>query len=95
MLCFCFSHEHMSRHLVDGGAHTALQHHLQHLGVRRVLVGGEGELLSLLLHVLDRHLHGDEDDLEKSREREKRHVSFFHVHTEQETGGRHAPPLCG
>lgn len=52
-------------YLVDGGAHAALQHHLQHLGVGRVLVRGEGELLRLLLHVLNCDLDGHQDDLGK------------------------------
>lgn len=55
----------LNRHLVDSCPHAALQHHLQHLGVCRVLVSGKGELLSLLLHVLDGHLNGDKNDLEK------------------------------
>lgn len=52
-------------HLVDSGAHAALQHHLQHLGVCWVLVCCEGQLLRLLLHVLNGHLNGDKNDLEK------------------------------
>ena len=43
--------------LVHSGPHRALQHHLQHLGIRRVLLSGEGQLPSLLLHVLDGYLH--------------------------------------
>lgn len=54
-------------HLVDGGSHGALQHHLQHLGVGRVLVGGEGQLLGLLLHVLYGHLDGRGDNLRTGR----------------------------
>lgn len=46
------------QYLVHSGPHRALQHHLQHLGVGRVLLGGEGQLPCLLLHVLDGHLHG-------------------------------------
>lgn len=58
----------VSKHLVDSGAHRALQNHLQHLGVCRVLVCSEGKLLSLLLHILNGHLHGDKNDLENQRQ---------------------------
>jgi len=51
-------------YLVDGRAHGPLEDHLQHLGVGGVLVRGEGQLLSLLLHVFDRHLDGRGYDLE-------------------------------
>ncbi|KAG7265867.1 hypothetical protein CRUP_016130 [Coryphaenoides rupestris] len=50
-------------YLVDRGPHRALQNHLQHLGVSWVLVRREGQLLGLLLHVLDGHLHWHQDDL--------------------------------
>lgn len=65
---YIISCTYLNRHLVDSGAHTALQHHLQHLGVCRVLVCGKGEFLSLLLHVLNGHFHGDKNDLEKRRQ---------------------------
>lgn len=49
--------------LVDSGANTALQHHLQHLGVGRLLVCGQKQLLCFFLHVLNGHLHRDQNDL--------------------------------
>lgn len=52
-----------NRHLVDCSAHTALQHHLKHLRVCRILICGKSELLSLLLHVFNCHLHGDKNNL--------------------------------
>lgn len=61
----------VNRHLVDSGAHAALQHHLQHLGVCRVLVCGKGQLLRLLLHVLNGHLNGDKNDLEKKTQQQQ------------------------
>lgn len=54
---------HLQRTLVDGRTNGSLQDHLQHLGVSGVLVGGEGQLLRLLLHVLYRHLDGRRDNL--------------------------------
>lgn len=65
---YIISFMYLNRHLVDSGAHTALQDHLQHLGVCRVLVCGKGQLLGLLLHVLDGHLHGDKNDLQNQRQ---------------------------
>ena len=51
---------HLERPLVDRGADAALQHQLQHLGVRRS--DGGLDLLDLFLHVLDGDLDGGEDD---------------------------------
>ena len=45
-------------YLVDGGAHGALEEHLQHLGVGLFPVRGHGQFPGLLLHVLDGHLDG-------------------------------------
>ena len=49
--------------LVDSRADAALQHHLQHLGVGRLLLERDRQLLGLLLHVLDRHLDRRQHDL--------------------------------
>ena len=50
-------------HLVDRGADWALQHHLQHLEVRRVLLDRTDQVLRPDLHVLDSNLDGTQDDL--------------------------------
>lgn len=60
--------EFLKLYLVDGCAHRSLQDHLQHLCISRVLVGGEGQLLSLLLHVLYCHLDGCGYNLESDEE---------------------------
>jgi hypothetical protein len=47
---------HLHRTLIHRRADATLKHHLQHLGVRRLLVRRLRQLLRLFLHVLDRHL---------------------------------------
>lgn len=55
-------------HLIHCGTYWSLQHHLQHLGVCRVLVGGKSQFLCFLLHVLDGNFDGGQNDLSKKPE---------------------------
>jgi len=50
-------------HLVNSGANRPLQNHLQHFGIRWVLMSGKGQFLCLLLHVLNGYFNGCGDDL--------------------------------
>lgn len=49
---------HFHRALVDRGANTTLQNHLQNFRISRVLIYGRIELGNLLLNVLDGDLNG-------------------------------------
>lgn len=51
-------------YLINRGAHRTLKHHLKHLWVSGFLMGGEGQFQCFLLHVLNRHLHGHQNDLQ-------------------------------
>ena len=68
-----------SSYLVDGGAHGALEEHLQHLGVGLFPVRGHGQFPGLLLHVLDGHLDGRQVKL-RERKRFSCHWSFHFGH---------------
>lgn len=84
------------QHLVDSRAHTALQYHLQHLGVCRVLVCGKGQLLCLLLHVLNGHLYGNKNDLGKKTQQQEMTLLLKAIHPPIEPLLlQNRPPPCG
>lgn len=83
-------------YLVDSRAHAALQHHLKHLGVCRVLVCGKGQLLGLLLHVLNGHLYGNKNDLGMETQQQEMTLLLKATHPPKEPRLlQNTPPPCG